>query len=239
MPQNKSSQQPPKVMTWPQASKTLVVAGIFDALRYFFLMFWLFAPVIAVVYCTAEIDGVVKHWTAGILGTKTAAAACTAAVGGTIVGLTVITGGLSAEAVEIFGTIMAMVVGFLGWLIIVVSIVMTDARTFKENPTSLLWIFAGLTTSIFLMTWRVYARQIKVEKAAYKKWEAENAAQLKARAQQIAAVTQAQQMQQVQAEEERLLQMQEEEYSQAAQEQAANDEIYDETQSPEKLDNAA
>lgn len=238
MPQNKSS-QPPQVMTWPKASKTLVIAGVSDALRYFFLMFWFFAPIIAVAYCSVEVNGVIQRWTASMLGTKTAVAACTLAVGGAVTGLTAVTGGLSAEAVEAFGTIMAMMVGFLGWMSVTLLIVMTDARTFKENPTSVLWLFAGITASVFLMAWRMYAVQIKREKAAYKKWEEENAAQIRARNQQAMREVQGkQQADEAQAEEEEL-QLEEEQATQLQEAKAANDYVYNREQSPEELDKAA
>jgi hypothetical protein len=241
MPLTRSSSKPPKVMTWPKASKTLMVAGISDALRYFFLMFWFFAPAIAVVYCSAKVDGVLQNWTAGMLGAKTAAVACTTAVGGTIVGLTAITGGLSAEAVEAFGTIMAMAVGFLGWLTVTLMVVLTDMRTFKENPSSALWVFAGLTASVFLMAWRVYAAQIKREKAAYKKWEKENAAVLQEqRNEQVARATLLEQEQQTQSAQEQAANN--EQYAQEqkrAEQEAANDDAYGSQQSPDELDKAA
>lgn len=177
MPQNRNSETPPKTMTWKKAAPLLVGAGVLDALRYMFLFFWFFGPAMVGLYCAAKVGDVAVI--GGLLATGCAAGAAAIGVGGFTIAAT-------------FGTIMAIAVGFLGWLIVTSFIFMTDSRTFGENPSSMLWLFAGIGASVFVMAWGVYRAQIKIEKAALQKWQEEHAAtQLQERQQQAAELMQA------------------------------------------------
>ena len=95
-------------MTWTKALPVLAVCLIFDVVRFLFEQFWFFGPALAGVYCTVESTGVVTKLTAGVLGGKTAVAFCAAASG--------VLGYFGAPAIETFGVVMAIAVGFLGWL---------------------------------------------------------------------------------------------------------------------------
>lgn len=149
-------------MTWKKASPVLIVGGIFDALRYFFLMFWLFGPALVGLYCTAKVGD-------------------TAVIGGALTAVCV-TGaaalGFGGSAVFIaFGTIMAIAVGFAGWFAVTFFIAATNSRALGENPLAIIWLFEGLGASVFIMAWGIYRTQIQKERAALKKYEAEQAAQ--------------------------------------------------------------
>lgn len=146
---------PPKVMTWKGASWVLAIAALFDALRYFFLLFWLFGPAVAALYCTAQVSGVV--------GTT---------IGGAVCGAGAIAGGyLGAPALIAFGTIMAIAVGFAGWLAITFCIFATNRRALGENPFAALWLLGGIGASVFIMAWGIYRTQIKKELEELKKYE--------------------------------------------------------------------
>lgn len=154
-------------MTWGKAIPILAVAAVFDTLRYFFLSFWLFGPALAGAYCTAVASDTLATWTFGLLGTKTAAAACAtgAAAAGSL---------LSAPLI-IFGTVMGMAVGLFGWLIVTFAIFRTDKRVFGENPLAILWLGEGLGASVFIMTVGVYRTQIKKEAEVLEKYQKEHA----------------------------------------------------------------
>ncbi|TSC64174.1 MAG: hypothetical protein G01um101491_346, partial [Parcubacteria group bacterium Gr01-1014_91] len=175
MPRKRNSPPPPPVMTWKKASWVLVIAGVSDVLRYMFLFFWFFAPALAIAYCSAEVNGLLTTWTAGLLGAKTAGLACSTGVVGATVGAAVVTGGLSAAAIQAFGTVMAMAVGFAGWLAVTIIIFATDRRTLGRNPITVLWMLEGLGASVLVMALGVYRTQIKTEKVAFAKWKKENA----------------------------------------------------------------
>jgi len=161
MPQKRNS-QPPPMMTWKKASWVLAVAAIFDALRYFFLLFWLFGPALLGIYCAAKVGD-----TAIIGGAL--AAGCVA--GAAIIGI----GG--ATAFIAFGSIMAISVGFAGWFTVTFFIAATNSRALGENPLAVLWLFEGLGASVLIMAWGIYKKQIKEDAAAFKKYEQGQAAQ--------------------------------------------------------------
>ena len=161
MPQKRSNPKPPPVMTWTKASPLLIVGGIFDALRYLFLSFWFFGPALAALYCTSKASSVV--------GTAIGGLACGA--GATVVGY------FTAPALIAFGTVMAIAVGFSGWLIVTFFIFATNRRALGENPLSILWLFEGLGASVLVMVWGIYRAQIKKERAILKKYEQEQTAQ--------------------------------------------------------------
>lgn len=232
MPQRRASSEPPKVMTWPKASLVLVVALVFDLVRAFFTFFWFLGPALAAVYCTVTASDALSSWTFGLLGTGAAATICAA-----------VAAGAAAAAVAVtapFGVVMAMAIGFAGWLTIGGYLMITNARIFKENG---IWFVASLAVSevpfldaipaLTLTLWRMYSRQIKLERAAMKKYREEKAAeqqrernQQAMRVAQIQAAQQTQFMQQAAANDERF-----------NQEQAANDASYDEI--PDEVRKAA
>lgn len=189
---NKSSQKPPSVMTWMKAAPVLVVAGIFDAARCFFLSFWFFGPALAAMYCTSKLNSLIETNIA-VTGGKIVATAC---VSGAAAG-----GAVSAPALIAFGTIMAISVGFAGWFIVTFFIAATNSRALGENPFAVLWLFEGLGASVFIMAWGIYRTQIKKEKEMMKKYQKETAvARQQEQNQQTAYLMQAQAAQMEQAE---------------------------------------
>lgn len=195
MPQKRTNPKPPKVMTWKKATPVLVVAGIFDAVRLMFEMFWFFGPAITALYCTVKVSDVV-----GALGGLTTFAC---SVGATAAGVA------GAPAIEAFGVVMAMATGFAGWLVVGGWIVMTNARIFKENAGNAVWFgasllisevpFVGSFPAISIAVWRLYHVQIKKDKTALQKYKEEQAAQMLKRQQQSAQLMQMQQAQIAQA----------------------------------------
>mgnify|MGYP001560785931 FL=1 len=216
MPQKRNSTPPPEVMTWPKAAPALVISVIFDALRLMFMGFIFFGPAMAGLFCTVKAGG-----------SAAAGAVCTAAAGAA--------GFFGAPALIAFGTVMAMATGFAGWLFVGGWLMATNSRIFKENTLwfvgSLLFSevpFIGAIPAITVSVWKMHSNQIKIEKAAYKKWEKENAdAQAQERKQQIAEM----QM--------RLAQREAANDAVYNQIQAANDEKYSNEEIPEDLQKAA
>ncbi len=190
------------MMTWTKALPVIAISFVFDALRSFFGMFWLFGPALAAAYCTAVASDTLATWTFGLLGTKTAAAACATSAAAV--------GSLLSAPLIIFGTVMGMAVGLFGWLTIGLVIMMTNARIFKEHAGhSFLFIFGlglsevpliGALPALTGSTLRMYHTQIKSDKEALKKYEKGNAdAQLQERREQAAELMQNQNMQLAQA----------------------------------------
>lgn len=171
MPQKRSS-QPPEVMTWGRATPILAACAVIDALRFMFEMFWFFGPAIAALYCTVKADSVV-----GSLGGLTAGV-CSLAAGAA--------GTVAVPAIEAFGVVMAMAVGLAGWFLIGLILTTTNKRIFKENAVwfagSLLISEAPIVNALPAMTvivWKMYSNQIKIEKAAMKKYEEDHAAEMR------------------------------------------------------------
>ena len=104
---------------------TIVMSGTFDTVRLFFTFFWFLGPALAALYCTAKASGVLSSWTFGWLGMKTAAIVCS--------GVAAVVGTAAVEATTPIGVVMAMATGLIGWLVIGMKMVMTNARIFKEN----------------------------------------------------------------------------------------------------------
>lgn len=211
MPQNRNSAKPPEAMTWGKAMPMIVVAGVFDLVRIFFEMFWFFGPALVAAYCSMS----ASEWVGSLWGLTEAACATAAGVAG-----------FYGAAVTIpFGTTMAMATGLFGYLTLGLWILMKNPRIFIANASGSLWLAGGFGVSVVpligaipafsLVLWRLYRTQIRVEKAALKKWEKEHAAaKRQEREQQAAALMR---MQQAAANDEA--------YEQVA---AANDEQYDE-----------
>jgi hypothetical protein len=128
--------------------------------------------------------------------------------------------------IETFGLLMGDAVGFAGFLVLLVLIMLGDSRVFKVNKSGLFLLTGGLVLaeipfigslpSYTVVLWVLFRRQMKVEKAALEKWEKENA---QARQQEINQ----QRAQQIQ-----LLQMQaaQEEEAEFEEQKAADDAQY-------------
>lgn len=129
----------PEAMTWGKGVPVIVIAVVFDALRIFFEMFWIFGPALAVAYCTAEGSAVLSSATFGVLETKTAAAACSLAGGAA--------GYFASPALILFGNVMAIAIGLFGWLTIGLVLIITNARIFTEHASHKLWLVASLLIS--------------------------------------------------------------------------------------------
>lgn len=188
MPQKKISPEPP-VMTRSKSAPVIIGAAIFDLIRIFFVFFWFFGPALAGIYCTVKGGDIASAWTLGLLGTKTAAAVCSAAA--------VAGGAVISVATTSLGAIMADAVGLIGFLALGLWVVMTNARILKavaSVPLQFAGAFAlaeipflGALPVFSVILWRLYGAQIRTEKKAHEKWEKENAdAQLKERQEQQA-----------------------------------------------------
>ena len=197
---------PPPVMTWGKALPVIIVAGITDALKLMCEWLIFFGPALAGLYCTVKTGG-----------SALAGAACTAAGG--------VVSFFGAAVIGPFGLIMAMAVAFIGWLIVGFWILATNRRIFKANAAGSLWFMGSLALGLvpFLDTLpfltgtliKLYRTQIKVEKAAYKKWEKETAEARQREQQRAMHAAQIQQAQTAQAEQQEEMQYEE---------QAANNE---------------
>ncbi|MFA6519336.1 MAG: hypothetical protein WCT41_00715 [Candidatus Paceibacterota bacterium] len=234
MPQKKIKPEPP-MMTRSKSMPIIVAAVLFDLMRGFFTLFWFFGPALAALYCTVKGGEIASSVTFGLLGTKTAAALCSAAA---------ITGGTAISAFTApFGIIMADAVGLFGFLVLGMWIVMTNMRILKAVETGPIQFagafavaeipFLGALPVFSFILWRLYGAQIRTEEAAHKKWEKETAdARLQERNQQQSQLLQIQAAQQMQF-------AQQEAANDAVYAQAANDERYADEEIPEKVRKAA
>lgn len=212
MPQSKASSTPPPAMTWPKAIPVIGLAGAFDALRIFFELFWFFGPAVAGFYCTSVLSGGLSTWTFGLLGTKTAAAICAA---GAVAG-----GAVLAQPLIALGVVMAMAVGFIGFLVLGFVVITKNPRLVSANASGAVWLIGsfalselplvGAIPSYSMALAKLYHTQIKKEQAALKAWQKAHAGELlRARQEQAAE----------------LMQMQ---TAQLQEQEAANDALYDE-----------
>jgi len=218
MLRNKNNTKPPEAMTWGKASPVLILGGVFYFLELLFEGFWFFGPALAGIACTLVANNAIGT-TVAHAGGKVVAAGCGTAAG--------VVGFFGFGAIEAFGIIMAMAVGFLGWMTIGLVILMTNKRIFKENAGNMLWFISGFAISeipiigaapgLFGALLKMYSAQIKTEKAALRAYEKAHANEaLQERNQQVAELTRARNLQ--------VAQMQQiEEVS-----VAANDEQYEE-----------
>ena len=212
----KRNSDPPPVMTWTKATPVLAVAILFDALRLLFEWFWFFGPALAALYCANKVGGV--ELVGGLL-TK----ACV--IGATALGFAAV------EVTSVFGTVMAMAVGFAGWLTVGIIILISNGRMLRANIFSFVASLLvseipiiGSIPAITIAVWRMYGRQIKTDRAAMKKWEAGQAnIRLQEQNQQAMALLQIQAGEQQAADEESY-----------AEEQAAQDELGAEAQFEEQ-----
>lgn len=192
--------EPPEVMTRSKAMIVLVPAGIFDVARAFFEMFWFFGPALAWTLCTTGVNSVI--------GTTVANAGGQAVAG--LCGAAAMVGGAAAAApLEAFGVMMSMAVGFAGFLALGLLITIVNRRLFRAQATGLAWFigsfavseipFIGTIPAFTIAIYRLYRTQIRVEKAALKKWQEEQTVtQLQERNQEEAQRAQYQVAQQTQ-----------------------------------------
>ncbi len=167
MPQNRAANDnEPPMMTWGKAMPVLAICLIFDLLGLIFQFFWFFGPII--------IGGVAGTWASGWVGgaAGTAVGTATGAVAGFFGGV----------ALGVFGVIMAIAVGFMGWLFIGLLLAVMNHRIFKANEKWLFWVlfglgvdmvpFVGALPGITGSVTKLYHTQIKQEKAAHRAWQA-------------------------------------------------------------------
>lgn len=230
MPQKKNSARPPAAMTWAKASPVLIIAVIFDALRLLFEMFWFFGPALGAIACTVGVNQAVGTTVANV-GGKAVAGGCTLVAG--------VVGFFGSGAIEIFGIVMAMAIGFLGWMTIGLITLTTNARIFKEHKANALWFVGSLLIGEIPLvgglpaltgaTLKMYHSQIKKEKSALKAYQKEHAnEQLQERQQQAVQLMQIQQQAQL-AEFQEQEAANDAEYEIATDEESArDDEIHDE-----------
>jgi hypothetical protein len=209
MPQNKNNPEPP-TMTWRKAMPILVVAIIFDLVRCFFEWFVVLGPALGAalgaVVCTAGVNSAIGTTIAATTG-KVVATGCTLFS----TGAAGVAGFFLSETTETFGAIMSDIVGFAGFLTLGLWILMRNKRLFVINPSGSLEFvanfgiceipFVGTIPAFSIMLYFMYKKQIKVEKAALKKWEQEQENnRLQERNQRIAELMQAKQAQLAEAE---------------------------------------
>lgn len=175
MPPKRSSllrpNKPPR-MTWGRAIPVLAIAVVFDLLRLFFEMFWFFGPAFAAVLCTTWANSALGTTVAGVAG-KLVAVGCSTAAGAV--------GYLGIGPITAFGIVMAMTVGLFGWATVTLVLAITNPRIWKSDVWSWVWSIASLGVvempllgAIPMLTithWRLYAAQIRQDKAALKRYQ--------------------------------------------------------------------
>jgi hypothetical protein len=184
MPRKVPSQPPPR-MTWGKALPALVIAGIFDALRCFFNLFWLFGPALlgtAAAYGASQYGGT---WAGSVIGAATAG----------------VTGYFGSPLFVMFGSVMAIAVGILGWLTVGLFLAFINMRIYKAATTNLVVSLTGLGVSIIPIVgslpalsatvFKMYYSQIKSDKAAFKAWQIEQESFRRELARQIDALEKA------------------------------------------------
>ncbi len=168
-------------MTWTRAMPVMTTALVFDAVRFLFEQFWFFGPVLIGVGTTAATSGLFGTWISSILGTA----------GGGVSGFVI------GPALEVLGIILAVAVGFFGWLTVGLMIMLTNARIFKESSGNMLWFMFGLLISetpfigslpgLTGTTFKMYHSQIKRDREALARYESEQAESGRQEQAQIAA----------------------------------------------------
>lgn len=222
MPNRTKLGPPPETMTWGKASPVFIVAGTFDILRLMCQQLWFFGPALAALYCANKVGDV---WVVGGLLTK----ACVAGAA--------VAGAYSLPVLATLGTVLAIAVGFMGWLVVGLILVMSNRRLFSENSANIAWMgfslliseipFVGTLPALSGTLFKMYRTQIHKEKAAlaeYKKRAEEERVQERQRQSAELAQMRTVQMEQQQA-------ANDEEYAET---EAANDEAYAEQEAVEE-----
>ena len=207
------SSPPPKVMTWPKAIPALVFAVLFDALRFMFEQFWFFGPAIAAAYCTTKVSGVV--------GTSIGSTLCGA--GATAIGT------VGSPAIVAFGVVMAMAVGFSGWLIIGGWLMATNARIFTENTGHSLWFVGSLLISEIPIVGSIPGFTIIIIKMYHAQIKRDNENLAKYKKEQAVQQSQEQNQRNTELEQERTAQLE-----QSAQQEAVNNEMDEQEQTEQQ-----
>lgn len=163
-------------MTWRKASLVLIVCVVFDLFRAFFGMFWLFGPAVAGMYCSNTVNSALGTSVGGVVGTS---------VAGLCTGAAVAAGVAFGAGIQMFGFIMAMAIGLLGWLTVGGLLIFSNPRIFKATGSSLLMMLLGLGVSqvpflgslpaLTATIGRLYHAQITREKKALQEWHQEQA----------------------------------------------------------------
>ncbi len=161
-------------MTWTKAVPVLAVSIVFDAVRLVFANFWFFGPALAGTGAAA--------WVSSMLGGGV--------VGGVVgVGAGAVTtyyAAAASGAFQMIGTVIAMAIGFMGWLTIGLWLVVGNPEIFKVSASNKLWMLLGLgvaetpilSSFVPALTGsvvRAYRVQIKHDKAVLKRWQAKQA----------------------------------------------------------------
>ena len=208
----------PSAMTWRRATPVFILAIIFDVLRGFFAFFWLFGPALAFMYC---------DWKVGqYLWSGAASLVCSAGAG--ILGI-------SAFAILApFGAVMAMAVGFIGFLALFGTVFLSNRRIFHDEPISIIEILGGFALSevplldaipVFtFLIWRLYGKQIKKDAKKLQEWNKQYAAAMAVRDQEIAG--QIMQLQQAQMQEVVAQEAENDAYAEEMAEQETGDNTY-------------
>jgi hypothetical protein len=158
----------PDPMTWRKAAPIFIVGGIFDLLRMMCEQLWFFGPAIIAAYCAAKVGDSALN-VGGVL-TKACVVGATAA------------GAYGLPIIEALGAVLGIAVGFLGWLVVGLMLVMTNRRLFKENAMNIVWLVASLfisevplvgtlpaLTGMLFKLYRVQIRKDRVALAVHKK----------------------------------------------------------------------
>lgn len=223
----------PETMTWGKASPVLIVGGIFDLLRLMCQQLWFFGPALVALYCADKVGDSALN-IGGVLTTACVAGAAVA-------------GAYSLPVLGALGIVLAIAVGFMGWLVVGLTIMMSNRRLFRENSVNIAWFagslllseipFVGTLPALSGTLFKMYRTQIRKEKAALaehrKKTEE---ARVQERQRQAAELMQIQRMQQAAANdaafredaanEESYAEQEEAEEEKRVQAEAANDDSY-------------
>ena len=206
----------PPVMTRREASLVVAAAVVFDLLRLLCIFFWFLGPAVAAIYCVNKVGA----WVGSVWGLTEK-----------VCGLAAGAAGIYASAATIWlGAILADAVALIGFLTLGMIIIITNRRILKTAASAPLQFagafgvsavpFIGSILPVFtFILFRLYRGQIRVEKAAHKKWQEETAAARK----------EAQEQQRAQ-----LLQQQAAIQARTAQE-AANDETFAQAENDEDI----
>jgi hypothetical protein len=161
-------------MTWGRATPVLALCVVFDALRFMFVMFWFFGPALGAIGCTVGVNSALGTGVVEVAG-KVVAGACT--VGASAIGF------FGSGAIEMFGTIMAMAVGLLGWATVTLLLVIMNPKIWTSNAFSWVWSlcslgvseipFVGTIPMLTITHCRLYAGQIRHDKTALLKYRKE------------------------------------------------------------------
>jgi hypothetical protein len=149
---------PPPVMTMGKAFLPIGTAVTFDFLGFIFSLFGIFGPLLAGIFVKAK--------------TGSDIAGAVVSVGAFLVG---------GAGLQAFGMVMAMIVGFVGWMVVGIMLLISNRRIFKGTNAlmfgSVLLIdeipFINILPALSWRTIRMYRAQIKADKKALAEYEAQ------------------------------------------------------------------